>query len=430
MSGEEKNRVDELFKKGLENASPDLNYHEPDWDAMEQLLDAHKKPRGVIYWLPRLGAVAAILLAFLGWWFFKPEAVNQQQMVVVKQKPAAIPAVVNTDTIAKSAGDGIIVSHQPKDEIKNKAVSSGYAGITRQRGHKTPELHKLKPAVNPVVQEAESPASTSTEAVAMNTVPQKQVSPADSIANVNPQKPVTVKAGYLEALTGVNLEHDQAITPATEEPAAVKVKKTGSKSGGYKPQFGLTVLASPDVNGVGSFRQSQIGANIGLVFSVSITPKLSVSTGASYSRKPYETDFSNYHTNYQFYTDPNSVYADCRVLDIPLNVDYKLYNKNRNSFSVGSGLSSYIMLKEHYTYNYDTPAAGPAGYTVVNRNQHILGVLNLNATYQRALNSRFSLAAEPYLKIPLTNIGSSQVRLQSAGVAVGFKWNLNQSVIP
>jgi hypothetical protein len=430
MSGEEKNRLDELFKRGLENPSPDLKYHEPDWDDMEQLLDAHKKPRGVIYWLPRLGAVAAVLLAFLGWWFFKPAVVTQQQLVTVKQHPAPIPAIVNTDTIEKSASDGVIVNpQQVKGVIKKETVASRYTSNTRKRAYKTPVFYPLKSSVNPVEQSEKSAAATAPTVIASNVTAQKQASPADSSNNAAYIAKNTIPAKDIEGLAQ-GLDHDQAIIPAPEEPVVARGKKTGIKGSGYKPQFGLTVLASPDINGVGSFRQSQVGVNIGLVFSVSITPKLSVSTGASYSRKPYETDFSNYHTNYKFYTDPSNVYADCRVLDIPVNIDYQLYNKNRNSFSVGSGLSSYIMLKEHYKYNYAAPVAGPTAYTVVNRNQHILGVLNLNATYQRALNSRFSLAAEPYVKIPLTNIGSSQVRLRSAGVAVGFKWNINQSITP
>lgn len=427
MSGEEKNRLDELFKRGLENPSPDLKYHEPDWDDMEQLLDAHKKLRGVIYWLPRLGAVAAVLLAFLGWWFFKPVQVKPQQ-VAVKQQPAQIPAISNKGSIPQNQHNVANASDQQKNGVNTQFTSTVYAGIKHSPAHqKTANtVTVLKPLVNQRAEEQPAIASAAVNASMNNS---QQASPTDSSNNAAYIAKNTIPAKDIEGLAK-GLDHDQAIVPAPEELVVAKGKKTGIKGSGYKPQFGLTVLASPDINGVGSFRQSQVGTNIGLVFSVSITPKLSVSTGASYSRKPYQTDFSNYHANYQFYTDPSNVYADCRVLDIPLNVDYQLYNKNRNSFSVGSGLSSYIMLKEHYTYNYAAPSAGPAGYTVVNRNQHILGVLNLNATYQRVLNSRFSLAAEPYLKIPLTNIGSSQVRLQSAGVAVGFKWNINQSITP
>jgi hypothetical protein len=161
------------------------------------------------------------------------------------------------------------------------------------------------------------------------------------------------------------------------------------------------------------------------LYSVSIK-KLTISTGATYAKKPYLTKFDNYYTAYKFKTDPQQVSADCRVLDIPLNIDYQVYHKSKNSFSIGTGLSSYIMLRETYNYEYAVQGtAGPSSVTFINRHQHILGVLNLDATYAHQLNNKFSIAAQPYLKIPLTDIGNSRVKLQSAGVAVGIRWNIN-----
>jgi hypothetical protein len=52
-------------------------------------------------------------------------------------------------------------------------------------------------------------------------------------------------------------------------------------------------------------------------------------------------------------------------------------------------------------------------------------VANLSATYQRQLNSKIALDVQPYLKLPLTDLGYGQVRLQTTGVAVGLTWNLN-----
>jgi hypothetical protein len=120
------------------------------------------------------------------------------------------------------------------------------------------------------------------------------------------------------------------------------------------------------------------------------------------------------------------VTADCRMLDIPLNIGYQVYHKQQNRISVGTGLSSYIMLKENYHYNYAAPyTVGPASYSVPNSNKYFFGVLNLNATYERQINSKVGISVAPYLKLPLTNIGNSQVRLQTTGVAIGVSWNLN-----
>ena len=196
-----------------------------------------------------------------------------------------------------------------------------------------------------------------------------------------------------------------------------------------RPQFALSVIASPDMNGVNSLQQTRIGGNVGLLFSAGISKKWTITTGAVYSVKPYTTGFQNYHTLSQFNTNPVNVMADCRVLDIPVNVGYQVYYKHQNKISIGSGLSSYFMLRENYKYNYSSNyATGPAEYNVVNKNQHILGILNINATYERQLNQKVGISLQPYLKLPLTGIGYGQVRLQTAGLAVGISWNLNSSI--
>ena len=158
-----------------------------------------------------------------------------------------------------------------------------------------------------------------------------------------------------------------------------------------------------------------------------LSRKFSISTGAIYSVKPYVTNFENYHTLYHFPTNPVNVTADCRMLDVPLNLGYQIYNRHQNSITVGTGLSSYIMLHENYKFNYANTyySVGPAQYTVPNSSGYYFGILNLNATFQHQVSSKVGFSVQPYFKLPLSNIGYSQVRLQTTGVALGLTWNLN-----
>ena len=89
---------------------------------------------------------------------------------------------------------------------------------------------------------------------------------------------------------------------------------------GFNPQYAITVLAAPDLNSVGSFAQSKVGTNIGLQFSAGVTKRFTVSAGALYSDKPYSANYGDYHISYQFRNDPLSVVADCRMIDVPINV--------------------------------------------------------------------------------------------------------------
>ncbi|QKJ29932.1 hypothetical protein HQ865_09240 [Mucilaginibacter mali] len=440
MSAEEKNKLDELLKKGLGTPDSFAEYNDQDWDDLEQLLDADKAPRGIIYWLPRLGSVAAILLLFLGWWMFKPAKIEVKPTVSIKPS-TQLPVNNRPDSnnvngttpvqIAPNANNQAIAG---TDVNKTAPTAPAYAHVTIKHAplitnkavDKRPDSHDVQPVTNNTSQQD---ILAKVDPKTDNKVNDQVVKPGNTDSKVNDANTTTstnviASAGTQQTVTDNNPANQAA-------PVTVKKPKVSNPSG-FKPQFGLAIMASPDINGVSSFQNAKVGTNIGLLLSVGVTKKLTISTGAAYSKKPYQADFADYYAGYKFKTDPQNVYADCRVLDIPLNVDYKLYSRNRNSFSVGSGLSSYLMLKEKYTYNYASPyTTGPASFTVTNKNRHYFGVLNLNATYEHQLNTKFSIAAQPYLKVPLTDIGNARVKLQSAGVALGVRWNINnRSITP
>jgi hypothetical protein len=189
------------------------------------------------------------------------------------------------------------------------------------------------------------------------------------------------------------------------------------------PRFSLAILSAPDLNGVNSFTGTKVGANAGVQLSVQLTRKLSINTEAVYASKPYEIEMAQYQTAATYGGKPGEVAANCKVLDVPVNLNYQVFSKNRNSFTAGAGLSSYFMLRENYNFYY--PDNTSYDRTIVNQNKHILGVLNLNATYQRQVNSNFNLIVQPYLKLPLTPIGYERISLQSAGLSLGVGWNIH-----
>jgi len=394
------------FKDGLDKPGVYTDHQEQDWNALEQMLDKGKKPVGIVYWLPVVSSIAALLLLFLGWWFFKPQVVYhnpqyQQQVHIHRQQQ-------NTGTNNKL----ITPTEDRKPQIP---VGANYTNNSMIAKHDLKSSPVLTLPVNRI-------NKYTTGQIA---IPGRQNSEALTAVNR-----VVIDNSSLrdEGSTDLLLEFKGSVT---------MVPSSKQRNGRIKPrssshrQFALSVIASPDLNGVNSLQQTKLGGNVGLLFSAALSKKWTITTGAIYSVKPYTTEFQNYHTSYKFQTDPVNVMADCRVLDIPINVGYQFYNKQHNKISIGSGLSSYIMLRENYKFNYtNTYATGLSGYDVINKNQHILGILNINATYERQLNSKVGISVQPYMKLPLTNIGYSQVRLQTAGLAVGLSWNLNSSTKP
>jgi hypothetical protein len=411
MQRDRDKELDDLFKNAMQNNDQHIDFREEDWDSMEQLLNRSRKSR--VLWLRVASGIAALLLLFAGLWFLKPQLVNDdttQQAAIKKVKPAPI------DTTGKAEKPAMVTP------VPNNAQpltnDPGYAETTQEKPVAqhytfTPYIPKKKDAPKAIVDNNNTPV------IADNPAPVDTT--ADYIANQSAVQPV--QKPDTATVTATNTTEAQVIAATGQSNVKAKKDDVNIRKG---LSYTLSVMASPDINGVNSFSESKTGTNLGVLLSVGLGSKFTVSTGAVYSYKPYNTPFGNYRNmagNVNALTQ--DVVADCRVLDIPLNIDYNIYNKNKNSFSIGTGLSSYFMLSEKYTINdlqYNTQIRS---YTIRGRNQHLFGVMNLQATYHRQLNSKFGVSVQPYFKLPLTDIGYGEVRLRSLGVAAGFSWNIN-----
>ncbi len=415
----EEQDIDKIFRQKLGEPGEKPAYREDDWNRLEQLLDGGKKRRGVVYWLPVLSGVAAVLLLVLGWWLFKPQVTEENQ----KQKnQIAKVQKLNKQQPAKTYKP--VAKNNEEQPITNVPTMDVNSNIKVQQ----PKLNKPNKLPNIV--------NSGTLAVR----PQVAI-PSQNTPLVNPASPelVAINTGVKINTTahGGNVSAGNIITDDYAKSLAIQRNKVTATSSLNLPQYALTIIGAPDINGVNSFQQSKTGTNVGLLFSIGIN-KLTVTTGVAYSYKPYNTPFngyqnsgSTYSSGYSFKANPINVLADCRMLDIPLNIDYQLFNKNRNKLSIGTGLSSYIMLKESYAYEYADPTARvPRGYSVASPGKYLFGVMNLQATYTRQVNAKVGISVQPYFKLPLGEVGASQVRLQSAGVAIGLSLNINSLTKP
>ncbi|MCO5949587.1 PorT family protein [Mucilaginibacter flavidus] len=458
MNTENEKRLDDLFKKKLEDPVDEIRYEEGDWDALEQLLDKPKR-KGIIYLWPILSGVAALMLVFLGWWALRPKNGGQQsgnptqiaahpkkdtiidnksiagtkRPDTIIDKPAIAQQAVKDTAIDKSQ---TIAGKKTNSIAKDKVQSIAGKKVLKNNLQKQPATLAVKndkqqfattpvsPKKDTIIDKAVKNNNVSNDAYAINQAPVTKSATTDN-------KPAVIQP----AVTQPAVDTKNGL--ATNTPVKPKVKPQMA----YRPQYTLSVIAAPDLNGVNSFAQSKVGTNIGLTFAVGLSRKLTVTTGALYSVKPYATNFNNYRNGVKWPVSPQEVTADCRMLDIPLNVSYQVYHRNQNKLSFGTGLSSYIMLHESYKFEYNASsitssysggsnATGPSTINVANPGKYFFGVVNLNATYEHQINSKVGISIQPYMKIPLSNIGYSQVKLQSTGVAVGLSWNLNSLTKP
>ncbi len=393
------NKIDKLFKDGLAGRKEDVSFNEADWEAMGKMLDKKSGKKTVllrfIYYTS--GIAALLLLAYALFWLPKRESDENRRQKVVKhnkiqkhhngqsEQPGKVPA---TELTAMNRNNG---------RVKQVPFAAGKSFFSLSAARKGRYVVKKESEYGMVT-------------------PPRIDTAVNLIASVNVQ---------LQIDSGTSIAQ---LAPAdsdklTKQPQTINLPKLKTNNG-FKPVLSLAVVGAPDVNGVNSLNSGKVGANLGVQLSLQLLPKLSITTGVAYAVKRYSATAGQYQSNFRSSTPVTYIDANCKVLDVPLNVNYQLYRKGNNTLQIGTGLSSYWMLRENYEIEYANNV--PSFYiNIANQNKHLLSILNLNATYQRRLGNGVNAIVQPYYKIPLTGIGNGRVNLRSAGVAFGVGVNMN-----
>lgn len=186
--------------------------------------------------------------------------------------------------------------------------------------------------------------------------------------------------------------------------------------------FSLKLVLSPDFSSVGYFTPGKTGFNYGLMAEYAFGKHISVSAGGIWSKKLYTyKNIENY--SYGQVQDGKTIDGDCRILDVPLNVNYYFNPGHRFTVYASVGLSSYIMFKE--SYNYDVVKNGYSyDYTtqVKRKNNEWFKMSNLSIGLQYQLKKQWALQIEPFVKAPLSGIGEGHYKLVSSGIFTNIKY--------
>ncbi len=395
--------IDQLFREGLNPEDDFLTYQDADWLKLKKRLDGNAQKRRGVFWLTRLSGVAALILLFFAIRMFLPE--SQKQIVQEAE-------VQQSDLKLQEKQDMPIVSPEVKKTVRKTEPIS--RTLLAQNKPSEEQLPNKQLNDNSSEKKLNNVDSTQVENLSIpQTTAEQKVNPGKYITN-HPDiaKPADQKRSSTDDLLFAPNERPNKL-PEPEQQAH---------------KLTLSVLASPDYNGVNNLNNASLGNDFGLLVTIKIAKNWSLSTGGVYAKKLYETGFGNYNPSKNIWDEyyPKSVTADCRVLDIPLNINYILVAGKNTTISFGTGISSYIMLREDYRFSYEELDSNTAvAYHVVNENQHWLSVLNFQATFEQRLNSKVSVGLQPYMKLPLSNIGFAGVKLQSLGMAVILNWNFN-----
>jgi hypothetical protein len=431
---------DKKFREKLSEG--DIPFDADAWKKMEKKLDALNEDgssrKSFWRWL------APLLLLLLGtgaflWW--RSSSSSDNQPATSSNNATTVPQQqTQSNTPEEKTGTENNKSKQQVSAVPGEdQEASTPAGSTPVKTDKTnrntvPPAEKTADEKNhipsPIIDRTKQPAvpvlsypvkekEQLTDADAENAVPVNKTSRQDNIlqllATLYPKEqqiPANIKGNGRNPLK-------QAPKPADEKTK--EKKEVPSRKG-----FSLTLTGGPVYNVAPSLEYGRLGIDGGLLLSYHVNNHWSFTTGAIYSQKPYGGTWKDYGV-LKTWTPPDPYHvvrkidANCGVLDIPININYAFMNRPNYTLSATAGLSSYLMLKEKYTYKYQS--GWDSDKELTNANQHYLAVLNLAFTYQFPLNKNMSLGVQPFTKIPLRPVGYGEVKLYSTGVMLQLNFN-------
>jgi hypothetical protein len=453
---------DEMDKKIREAAENDIqNYQEKDWNGMEVLLDKHlpqkKRRRGII--------VFFLLAALTATGYLLYDSVSSSRRTVAQEEEVTTPEKGNSTNTVTASTDNDISKPQQK-ELTNTTTSTekinrgpinntitdnknnpAPATINSNLGSGKKDLMK-KPAtvssaeinkIGGTIKLQKDQRPTNDIVVADNTISPTSDNKDNDTKNVTPG---TDKQQTLPTTNPATAQNDKVINQQPADPVAeTKETKSEPVTANKKPakkehspksfgsRFSLTASAGPDYSSVKFQYPGEIKLNYGIGVSYAINDRFSVRTGFYAGSKVYSADSNSYHKAYSsggiYSYKLEGVDADCYVYEVPVSLVYNFKTTKNHNFFASAGLSSYFMKKEDYLYTFINPTSGQK-YSKLwefrNENKHPFSIVSISGGYQHNFSKRFSLLAEPYVKLPIGGVGEGKVRLNNTGVLFTAAW--------
>lgn len=230
-----------------------------------------------------------------------------------------------------------------------------------------------------------------------------------------------------DAETGIPLDTartDDTLVAAVEKQdsvhtGTVDTAKPNEKAIQHRYKLGIKLAVSPDYSSVRFTAVNGTGTNYGVLAEYHLTPHWSVIAGGIWSRKIYSATDVEYNGHRVARAD-----GDCRILDIPLNVNYIFKPDRKFSFYTSVGFSTYIMNEEDYVFHVDS-GYGSASYStnVRGKNNELFSIVNVSVGAQKKITDRWSIQLEPFVKVPVKGIGEGDLSLNTLGAFFHLKYS-------
>lgn len=197
------------------------------------------------------------------------------------------------------------------------------------------------------------------------------------------------------------------------------------------PRLSLLLSFAPDFSGTSMAPSSAPGKAFGAMIHYHPFSRWSISVGAIKNYKQYTGSGEDYKPpkNYwKYYTNgliPEKIDGSCDVLEFPIMIQYSPIVTQKSRLNLSAGTSSYLMQSESYRYHFAGPNPGAReGWDSRKSSRFLFNMLNFSVGYERQVMPGLMVGVEPYAKLPLEEIGWSNLRLFSSGVSLTLRYTI------
>jgi hypothetical protein len=234
--------------------------------------------------------------------------------------------------------------------------------------------------------------------------------------------PLDLESIHQGLLVATDLIQEKKLVSPQPEPMNNKMIKLNPRNNNERGLY-AGIISGVDLSSI-HFRSLKTGASKGFVIGYALNKKWSIESGLLWDTKRVYDNGTYF--NPPGYTPTSgvtiiAVNGKSRLYELPVNMKYTI-TPGKHSLFATTGLSSYFMRSENYDYEY-TQNNQPGGHNYLsykNETKNWFSVVNLSIGYAHSLGDAGSIRVEPYLKLPVKNLGVANMPIMSTGLNVGF----------
>lgn len=422
-----KDPLERLFEKKARDYN--ISFNEADWEKLEgrlNLLDKEIATRRKLVWI---AAASLLMFSLLGYFTYQNytgikqlsrqlnnEAIPNEQLDISTKSDSSTEESTPVSGEGQNQNKGTAATLDSFRDAANTSANSGNSKIAGQSSNNGGYRQQKYKGNHSLAVSGMTPNELTVSALPCQRCP-------------------VSGAPLIDSHPGLTLLREQAKQGKDETPVFIADREfagiNNSHSNSSRPfsRFSFGLLAGPDLSTVGSVSDFYSpGYTFGLRAEFNLTSRLSIVTGIQQSRVYYTAGNSEYKPPAGFWT--NGITADetignCLLLDIPLGFKYNVKQYSGSRFYATAGLSSYIMLHEDYRFQYyGRESELVEGWSGTTGTRHWLSNASFSMGYEFDIQKNWSLRAEPYLKIPISEVGWGNVNLYSLGSFISLSYKL------